>query len=463
MRKNSSPNVIIIIADDLGYGDIGIYGNADIKTPNLDRLAENGVRLSQHYSGSPLCAPARAALLTGRYNNRVGALSVESNRAMDRIGLEEATFADIFKNAGYVTGMVGKWHNGLFDRKHHPNSRGFDEFTGFLNGGMSYYDWILDCNGSPVKSDGTYLTDYFTSEAVDFIERHKNHPFCLYLAYNAPHDPLEVPADEEKLFSETGNFNRTVCKIYGLIKRMDTGIGKIMDKLQTLGIKDNTIILFTSDNGPFLGGVGEDSCMRYNGPFRGQKNFVLEGGIRVPAIISWTDGLPQNTECHDMVHFTDWMPTLLSAVKIEPRPVLPLDGINVLEALQDERSSLKRSKLFWQHNRNKPVSHCNAAMRDGPWKLVWDYPAKLFSKSDDDDYWYRKMFTKPHFMMDVKQVMLECDCDMSERPLLYNIELDPYESQDLSLKYPDRTDAMKRELEEWFELVEAERKTKQII
>ena len=187
-----APNVIVILADDLGYGDLELYGNPDLKTPHLNRLAADGIRLTQHYSGSPLCAPARAALLTGRYNHRTGALSVESNRGLDRISLREMTIADAFQQAGYITGMVGKWHNGLHDMRYHPNNRGFGEFCGFLNGGMNYWDWLIEYNGQPQNSDGTYLTDKFTNEAVDFINRHKNEQFFLYLAYNAPHAPLEA-------------------------------------------------------------------------------------------------------------------------------------------------------------------------------------------------------------------------------------------------------------------------------
>ena len=159
--RDRRPNVILIVADDLGYGDLAIFGNPVVRTPHLDALARSGVLLSQHYSGSPICAPARASILTGRYNHRTGAVDVPSNRGLDRIALAEQTIADRFKSAGYATGMVGKWHNGVHDMRYHPNSRGFDEFAGFLNGGMDYWEWVLDYNGSPRPSDGRYLTDVF--------------------------------------------------------------------------------------------------------------------------------------------------------------------------------------------------------------------------------------------------------------------------------------------------------------
>jgi arylsulfatase A len=156
---DQTPNILFIVADDMGYGDIGCFGNPHIRTPRLDQLSREGVTLTQHYSASPLCAPARAALLTGRYNHRTGAVDVPSNRGLDRFAIEETTIADVFSAAGYATGLVGKWHNGLHDMRYHPNNRGLQEFLGFLNGGMDYYNWSLDRNGSTERSDGRYLTD----------------------------------------------------------------------------------------------------------------------------------------------------------------------------------------------------------------------------------------------------------------------------------------------------------------
>ena len=323
------PNVVLILSDDQGYGDLGVYGNPAVHTPHLDALARQGVRLDQHYSGAPLCAPARAALLTGRYHQRTGALSVESNRGMDRIAPREATVADLFKAAGYATGMVGKWHNGAFDPRHHPQARGFDEFVGFLNGGMYYWDWILDRGGTPWRSDGRYLTDVFTDEAVDFLRRHRSEPFFLYLAYNAPHAPLEAPPEDVRPFAERGSFSDTVSTLYGMIRRLDAGVGRVMEALDALGLAENTILLFTSDNGPLLGG----DYRRYNGPFRGAKNLVLEGGIRVPAMVRWPAGIPGGRVYRGMAHFTDWLPTLLAACGVDGRPALPPDGLNLLPAL----------------------------------------------------------------------------------------------------------------------------------
>jgi arylsulfatase A-like enzyme len=451
------PNVIVVLTDDQGYGDLSIYGNKHICTPNIERLAANGVVLNQHYSGSPLCAPARAAFLTGRYNHRCGAISVESNRGLDRIDLREKTIADYFKYAGYKTAMVGKWHNGLFDRRHHPNSRGFSEFTGFLNGGMGYYDWVLDCNGAP-KRGNEYLTDVFTDEGVDFIKRSKGSPFFLYLAYNAPHDPLEAPKHLVDKYMASGNLNETVSTIYAMIEQLDNGVGKILDTLEEYGLEKDTIILFTSDNGPWLGDFGNGrDYMRYNGVFRGMKNYCLEGGIRVPAVISRQGYLQGGRVCNEMIHFTDWLPTLYAAANCPPPPnTLPLDGFDVWDIIRGQRSFENR-KLFWQHNRNKPVVNCNSAMREGKWKLVWPYPEGAIVKSEDDNYWYHEMFKREFFEMDVEYETLPQHIETAEKPSLYNLKDDPGEENDLADKYPRKLNKMQTELENWFEQVEKDR------
>ncbi len=449
------PNIVFILSDDQGYGDLGVYGNPDIDTPHLDEIARLGIRLDQHYSGAPLCAPARAALLTGRYHHRTGALSVEPNRGMDRIALRETTIADLFKAAGYATGMVGKWHNGLFDLRYHPRARGFDEFVGFLNGGMYYWNWILDRGGTPWRSDGRYLTDVFTDEAVAFLRRHRSEPFFLYLAYNAPHLPLEAPQEDVRPFAEKGTFTETVSILYGMIRKMDAGVGRITETLDALGLAENTILVFTSDNGPLLNG----DFRRYNGPFRGMKNLVLEGGIRVPAMVRWPAGLPGGREFGGMAHFTDWLPTLLAACGVAERPELPLDGLDLLPALRGDTKGDLHTKLFWQHNRNQPVRNCNAAMRDGDWKLAWPYLPEARYKTDEDTWWHQRMFDEPHFTMEIEQTMLQREVPTPDRPELFNLANDPCEEIDLSEQHPERRARMERELENWFDAVEADRRS----
>jgi arylsulfatase A-like enzyme len=453
-------NVLVLLADDLGYGDLEIYGNPLLRTPHLKRLADKGVRLTQHYSGSPLCAPARAALLTGRYNHRTGALSVESNRGLDRIALRETTIADVFRRAGYVTGMIGKWHNGLHDTRYHPNSRGFDAFCGFLNGGMDYWDWLIEYNGQYQRSDGRYLTDVFTDEAVNFIKRHENEPFFLYVAYNAPHSPLQAPAADVQPYVESGQVNQAVATLYGMIQRMDAGIGRILDTLAASGLDDNTIILFTSDNGPWLGNdrLGDEmmSMARYNGPFRGMKQDVLEGGIRVPAIARWPDGLPAQREYHDMLHFTDWLPTLMAACQIDTPPDLPLDGLNQLSVLRGENDAAPTPR-FWQFNRYDPVDQCNAAMRDAAWKLYWPRIPEAMAKLPADSEDYRRNFERPHLLKPVDNPPVTRNLSPPSAPQLYNIDEDPYEQHDLARQHPRRVSQMAVQLANWFETVERDR------
>ena len=266
-------NVIVIVADDLGYGDIAAFGNPIVQTPNLDRMAAEGVTLTQHYSASPICAPARASLLTGRYNHRTGAVDVPSNRGLDRISLAETTVADLFKSAGYATGMVGKWHNGVHDMRYHPNARGFDEFTGFLNGGMDYWQWVLDYDGTPKPADGRYLTDVFSDEAVEFVQRHREEPFFLYLAYNAPHAPLQAPEELLERYQGIG-LTPAVSALYAMIERMDEGIGRLRETLELLGLLEDTLVVFTSDHGLAIGSHG----------LMGKQN-MYDHTIRVPFII----------------------------------------------------------------------------------------------------------------------------------------------------------------------------------
>lgn len=187
------PNILFIIADDLGWGDLGCYGNPVIDTPALDGLAQAGVRFTDHYSPSPLCAPARAGFLTGRFNHRTGAVDVPSNRGLDRIDLSEKTFGDYFRHAGYTTALIGKWHNGLYSEDYLPHRRGFDLFFGFPNGGQDYQKWNLLRNEMAVPSDGRYLTDALNDEAIHFIRAQKTKPFALWLAHHAPHSPLQAP------------------------------------------------------------------------------------------------------------------------------------------------------------------------------------------------------------------------------------------------------------------------------
>jgi arylsulfatase A-like enzyme len=443
MKRN--PNIVFILADDLGYGDLGLYGNETVRTPCLDRLGRAGLVLTQHYTASPLCAPARAALLTGQYNHRTGAVDVPSNRGLDRIALAAETVADVLKRAGYATGMVGKWHNGLHDARYHPNARGFSEFVGFLNGGMDYYRWVVDRNGRPEPSDGRYLTDVFTSEACDFVRRHRAEPFFLYLAYNAPHAPYQAPDDVIERYRKIGGLTENVCRLYAMVECMDRGIGRVLRELEAQALVQDTIIVFTSDNGPFLSGDLE----RYNGPLRGAKGDVLEGGIRVPCLVSWPGALPGGAEIAETTHFCDWLPTLTSLAECPLRGAGPRDGLDMAPLLRREGRTVERPR-YWQRNRYAPIARCNGAMRDGPWKLVWPMREGANRKDEEDNRFYHEGLTTPHRFMPVTSELPRFAIGPAAKPQLFRIDADPREERDLAAEQPARLDVMVRAWDAWF-------------
>jgi arylsulfatase A len=320
------PNIVFILADDMGYGDFGCFNYGASHTPTLDQFVNEGLCLTQHYSASPVCAPARASLMTGRYPHRTGVIDTLETRGLDRLALRERTIADLLKQAGYVTGLIGKWHNGAFDSRYHPNRRGFEEFAGFCGGWQPYLQWHLDRNGTMSKTDGRYLTDVFRDEALQFIRRHRQEPFFLYLAYNAPHYPFESLSADLSLFQQTGDFTWAVSQIYAMIRCMDRGVAQVLQELRTQGLESNTMVLFSSDNGPQFGGRDEMCTDRFNCGFAGAKTLVYEGGIRLPMVIRWPAGLEGRRHIHDMVHFTDWLPTLMGVAGAALPRELKLDG-----------------------------------------------------------------------------------------------------------------------------------------
>jgi arylsulfatase A-like enzyme len=457
---NQRPNVILIVADDMGYGDFGVFNDGSLRTPTLDRLVSEGVCLTQHYSASPVCAPARAGLLTGRYPHRTGAISVMEVRGQDRLALREVTLADVLRAAGYATGLVGKWHLGAIDPRYHPNARGFDEFVGFRGGWSDYYAWRLDYNGRQRASDGRYMTDVLTDEAIQFVRRHAGQPFFLHLAYSAPHAPFQAPEGEVAPFLETGRFNRAVSTIYAMIQNMDRGLERLLAEIKAQAIERNTILLFTSDNGPQFHATSTDlDTTRFNCGFAGAKMYVYEGGIRVPMIIHWPDGLDGGRHFHEMVHFIDWMPTLLAAAGLEIPGRLALDGENVLPVLRGEAGKLPDQR-FWQWNHYAPVGTCNAAMRDGAWKLVRPSIKQAMAADPKDWEMDRAYKQDPDQFADIYRGPEPSRHIPPPPPAqLFNIEADPLERHDLAAAEPERAARMLRELETWFESVEAERRS----
>ena len=285
------------------------------------------------------------------------------------------TLADRFRHAGYATGLVGKWHNGTFDRRFEPNARGFDEFLGFCGGWVDYFDYTLRVNDGTRRSDGSYMTDVLTEEALGFVERHKSAPFFLHLAYSAPHSPFQAPDGMADPHLEKG-LNRIVATTYAMIERMDEGIGRLLDKLDADGLTEQTIVLFTSDNGPaffnppYMLEPGEDTFNeRFNAGLRGSKGWIYEGGIRVPMILRYPERLPAGTTNDDLIQFVDWVPTLMRMAGLPEIDAPPLDGSDVSAALMGEPANLP-DQQFWQWNFYMPCIGTNAAMREGRWKLV---------------------------------------------------------------------------------------------
>jgi arylsulfatase A len=455
--------VLIVVADDMGYGDLGVFNGGRSSTPHLNAIAAEGVCLTQHYSASPVCAPARAAMLTGRYPHRTGAIDTLQGRGLDRIALSETTIADLFRSAGYRTGLVGKWHNGALDARYHPNARGFEEFAGFCGGASDYYDYALDVNGTEVEGDGRYLTDVFTEHAEAFVRRHAAEPFFLVVAYNAPHFPMQAPQEIVEWYTDAGE-TLGAALTYAMIEVMDAGIGRIDATLRELGLAENTIVLFTSDNGPYLGEVLGVSLDRFNYGLRGAKHYVFEGGIRVPAVVRWPGRVAHGRVESAMVHFTDWLPTLAAAAGVDLPESLSLDGSNVGGVLAGEGTSVGEGtrvidQRFWQSNRYAPRVEGNAAMRDGDWKLVRPAISALMQVTEDDRAIDRALnYRQPGRITEIDDSPLP-EFQPGELPeaLLFDLAADPFEQYDLAAAEPSRVGEMSAALEAWFAAVESDR------
>ena len=460
MAQLEHPNIIFILADDMGYGDMSLFNGGLSQTPVLDSLAGQGVCLTQHYAASPVCNPSRACLLTGRYPHRTGSIDTYDHLGSERLALRERTIADALKQAGYATGLVGKWHNGSIGAEYHPTRRGFDEFFGFRGGWQYYFEPRLERDGQRFRPTGRYLTDMLTDEAIDFVTRHKKEPFFLHLAYNCPHFPLEAPAEDIAPFAQSGRFTPAVSKLYGMIRNMDRNIGRLLESLRALGLEDNTIVVFTSDNGPDFGGQGEHALARFNCNFHGHKGNTYEGGIRLPLLIRYPDGLPARSRCDAMIHLSDWFPTLLSLANVAlPEDHLPLDGWDVLPVLRGQPGKVNTTR-FWQWNRYYPYIGSNAAMRDGDWKIVRPRVGQTYRDAIDGPLDQRHRLEPESFSTIVPAPpRSEFSYDPPLPAELYNLREDPGELRNLAAAQPERVARMLGQLEAWFAEVEADRQT----
>jgi len=379
LHAADKPNIIVILADDMGYADAGFNGCKDIPTPHLDSIAQNGIRFSAGYVCAPQCAPSRAALLMGADQNRIGC---ENNNVTDIAGLSEGTtFADHMRAAGYRTGMVGKWHLGT-EPGQQPLDRGFDEYFGFLRGsswylprpGVKSIAQILEGRKPVPVSD--YLTDAFGERAERFITEHKAKPFFLYLAFNAPHSPYEAPAEEIAKFAHITDTKRRTYA--AMVSIMDRNIGRLLAALKTADCERNTLVVFLSDNG------GPDGGHANNAPLRGWKGDTFEGGIRVPFVMQWPGTIKSGQTVDVPVSSLDLLPTALA---MAGQPVPPsLEGKNLLPALRGE-SPFPARPLLWRFVGGIDAAKSSWAIREGHWKFVMGSAAsravQLFDLSTD--------------------------------------------------------------------------------
>jgi arylsulfatase A-like enzyme len=350
------PNILLIVADDLGYSGVGVQGCGDIPTPAIDALAAGGVQFTQAYVTAPVCSPSRAAMLTGRYQERFGSEFNPRALKLGGLDLQQQTLANYMRAAGYHTGLVGKWHLGSSD-DHRPTRRGFDEFFGFLGGGHTYEadSKIPLLRADDEWSEREYLTKAFGREAIDFIQRNKEHPFFLYLAFNAVHLPMDPDVTEMEKVQKIEDPLRRVHA--SMLASMDDEIAKVMSKLRELDLQNDTLVMFLSDNG------APRANKSTNIPLRSYKHHIYEGGIRVPWIMSWPGHLPAGREFTAPVTALDVVPTALAAAGSEGADASTFDGVNLLDYLTGKVTGRPHETLFWRYGQA-------FAIRRGDWKLL---------------------------------------------------------------------------------------------
>ena len=338
------PNVVIFLSDDQGWGDLSVHGNTNLSTPNIDSLAKDGALL-ENFFVCQVCAPTRAEFLTGRYYPRTGVSGVSTGAG--RLNVDETTIADTFKAAGYATGAFGKWHNGT-QPPYHPNYRGFDQFYGFTSGHWGlYFDPPLDRNGRRVKGSG-FIIDDLTTQAIEFIDSNKSRPFFCYLPYNTPHSPMQVPDRFFEKFDgkELAMLNRDPDQeeipktraALAMCENIDWNVGRVLENLERLGIADNTIVIYFSDNGP--------NSWRWNGGMKGRKGSIDEGGIRVPMLIRWPGRISAGVRIPQIAGAIDLLPTLAEMAGIELTGTKPIDGVSIRPLLLGTAGEWPDRKIF---------------------------------------------------------------------------------------------------------------------
>ncbi|MFK8113876.1 MAG: sulfatase [Rubripirellula sp.] len=416
--EQARPNILFILADDLGYGDLGCYGCPDIRTPHLDRLADEGIRFTDFYANGSVCSPTRAAFMTGRYQHRIGMEhAVYYQERGKGLPPEEKTIADELKAAGYVTGLAGKWHLGYdFDRR--PTQQGFDHFLGLLGGNHHYFEHMdrigthdLWLNNAPIKRDGVYTTDLITEDAMRFLEKNRDKPFFLYLSHPAPHFPWQGPGDAGKRVEpKKPSWQQGERKTYvTMVEHMDQRIGDVLAKLDKLGLRENTLVVFTSDNG--------GHTLSRNAPLRDFKGTRWEGGTRVPCMVRWPAVIKPGIESKQVGITMDWTATFRRVAGLAVDTVAG-DGLSLLPLLRSPNEIRERT-IFWRRRpsaRRKKV-RAGRAVRMGNWKLI--------SYDDGEQH-------------------------------LFNLDNDPSETSNLADQAPERVEQLLSAIDEWEQGVDSD-------
>jgi N-acetylgalactosamine-6-sulfatase len=412
-RRRRKPNIVFVLADDLGYGDLGCYGRRDIKTPVIDQIATEGVRFTNYYANGPECSPTRAAFLTGRYQHRVGGLECAIGtgnvgryddairlRETHDLGLpvEETSIARMLKDAGYATAITGKWHLG-YEPKFAPHLHGFDHAFYCIGGGMDYFHYLdtvagynLFLNGNPIRREG-YFTDLATDEATKFIERHADEPFFLYVPYTAPHSPFQGPNDYRPdplpLDSPLWRQGSAPPDVYiAMIEHMDKCIGRILNKLDEKGLAENTVVIFSSDNG----GTGSAR----NTPLSKAKGTTFEGGIRVPAVARWPGVIPRGLVSDQACITMDFSASIVRIAGAIVPADREFDGLDILKLVETGQPPQERT-LFWRGRRG-----------DRTWWAVRDGDLKYIRRSDSGQ--------TEEYLFDLKKDVSETNNLLEDRP-----------------------------------------------
>lgn len=414
------PNIVFIMSDDQGYGDLGCYGSPDLNTPNIDRLAQEGVRFTDFYANGPTCSPTRAAFLTGRYQQRLGLDNALYYQEMGRgLVIEDRSLADDLKGVGYATGLSGKWHLG-YDEGRRPLQQGFDHFFGMLGGNHHYFEHMdrigvadLWEGEEPVERVG-YTTDLITEDAIGFIREHQDRPFFLFLAHAAPHFPYQGPDDAEKVVRPRerswGEGDReTYIK---MVEHMDAGIGNVITDIDRLGLRERTLVVFTSDNG--------GSTYSDNSPLSGEKSTIWEGGIRVPCIARWPGKLPAGETFSEPCITMDWTATIRTLAGVRSGDLSHrADGIDLMRLLLGSGDANPERTLFWRRKSGpvREVDNPGRAARQGKWKLLEEIGGETY---------------------------------------LFDLESDVHERVNLIETYPEKAEALRRQLDAWEDDVDSE-------